>query len=60
MEKQLLYTIPSLYRDDFRIEGYRFGAGRPALAIVGSVRGNEYQQIYTCSQLVQRFRYLER
>lgn len=59
MEKELIYTIPSLYRDDFRIHGYRFGSGEKALCVVGSLRGNEYQQIYTCSQLVRRLKQLE-
>lgn len=59
MEKLTLYTIPSLYRDDFRIEGYRFGKGEKSLCILGSMRGNEYQQIYTCSQLVQVMQTLE-
>lgn len=55
-----IYEIPSLYRDDFRIRGYRFGSGRKALCIVGSTRGNEYQQIYTCSQLVKKLKMLEK
>lgn len=59
MKKEVLYTIPSLYRDDFRIQGYRFGSGEKALCVVGSLRGNEYQQIYTCSQLVKRLKELE-
>ncbi|MDO4325993.1 MAG: M14 family metallopeptidase [bacterium] len=59
MKKEVLYTIPSLYRDDFRIQGYRFGSGQKALCVVGSLRGNEYQQIYTCSKLVKQLRQLE-
>ncbi len=59
MEKEIIFTIPSLYRDDFRIRGYRFGSGKKALCIVGSMRGNEYQQIYTCSQLIKRLKELE-
>lgn len=59
MEKELIYTIPSIYRDDFRINGYRFGSGEKSLCVVGSLRGNEYQQIYTCSQLIKRLKELE-
>lgn len=59
MEKELIYTIPSLYRGDFCIHGYRFGSGKKALCLVGSLRGNEYQQIYTCSQLIRQLRCLE-
>ena len=60
MEKELIYTIPSIYRDDFRIHGYRFGSGEKALCIIGSMRGNEYQQIYTCSQLIKTLKQLEK
>lgn len=59
MKKEVLYTIPSLYRDDFRVEGFRFGEGEKALAIVGSMRGNEYQQMYIASRLVEKLRQLE-
>lgn len=59
MEKVTLYTIPSLYRDDFRIEGYVFGKGEKSLCILGNMRGNEYQQVYTCSQMVQVLKKLE-
>ena len=60
MEKELIYTIPSIYRDDFRIQGYRFGSGEKTLCVVGSMRGNEYQQIYTCSQLIKTLKQLEK
>ena len=59
MEEVTLYQFESLYRDRFRIQGFRFGKGQPSLAIVGSMRGNEYQQLYTCSQLVKTFQTLE-
>lgn len=60
MRKETIYKIPSLFRDDFRVEGYQFGTGKKALCIVGSTRGNEYQQVYTCSQLVKRLKQLEK
>lgn len=60
MEKELIYKIPSIYRDDFRIQGYRFGSGEKTLCIIGSMRGNEYQQIYTCSQLIKKLKRLEK
>lgn len=59
MEKELIYSIPSIYRDDFRIQGYRFGSGEKTLCVIGSMRGNEYQQIYTCSQLIKTLKRLE-
>lgn len=59
MEKVTLYEIKALYRDNFRVTGYRFGAGEKAVCILGSTRGNENQQVYCCSQLVKRLKALE-
>lgn len=59
MVKEIIYDIPSMYRDDFRVPGYVFGKGEKTLCIVGSLRGNEYQQIYICSQLIKRLKELE-
>lgn len=59
MEKLTIFEIPALYRDDFRITGYRFGKGEKSVVIVGSLRGNEYQQIYMCSMLVKRLKEYE-
>lgn len=59
MNKSVLFEIDSLYRDNFRITGYSFGEGEKALCIVGSMRGNEIQQIYTCSRVIQRLKVLE-
>ena len=59
MEKKIIYSIKGLYRDDFRVTGYEFGSGENAVCIVGASRGNEIQQLYTCSQLVKKFRQLE-
>ncbi len=59
MEKISMYSFHSLYRDDFKVEGFRFGSGEKALCIVGSLRGNEYQQLYTAAHLVARLKELE-
>lgn len=59
MEKVEIFKIPALYRDDFRVKGFRFGTGEKKLSIVGSLRGNEYQQIYICSLLVNKLKKLE-
>ena len=32
MTKETLFTFQSLYRDDLRVTGYRFGSGEPAPA----------------------------
>ncbi|MDC7293339.1 M14 family metallopeptidase [Butyrivibrio sp. DSM 10294] len=59
MKKRTIYEINGLYRDSFRITGYEFGKGKKSLCIVGSMRGNEVQQLYCCSQLVKKFKQLE-
>ena len=59
MQKEILYEIKALYRDDFRVTGYRFGKGEPSVCIMGSLRGNEFQQIYVCSQLIKKLSILE-
>ena len=59
MKKRIIYSIKGLYRDDFRVTGYEFGSGEKTLAIVGACRGNEVQQLYVCSLLVQKFKQLE-
>lgn len=52
MEKEILFKMRSPYRDDFRITAFRFGSGDPTVAIVGTMRGDEIQQQYVCSQVV--------
>ena len=43
-----------------RIKGYSFGEGEKSVCIVGATRGNEVQQLYICSRLIQIFKQLER
>lgn len=59
MFKETLYTLEGIYRENFKITGFRFGHGEPAACIVGSLRGNEYQQTYICSQLIKELKKLE-
>lgn len=59
MKKKIIYEIKGLYRDDFRVTGYEFGKGKKSVCIVGTMRGNEVQQLYCCSQLVKKFKQLE-
>ena len=59
MKEIRIMTIPGLYRDDFRITGYCFGSGKKAACIMGSMRGNEFQQLYVCQQLISRLREME-
>ena len=39
--------------------GYEFGEGEEAVCIVGSMRGNEVQQLYCCSRLVKKLKGME-
>ncbi|MDO5135103.1 MAG: M14 family metallopeptidase [Eubacteriales bacterium] len=59
MRTEILYESGSLYRDSFQIRGYVFGSGEKSLCVVGNMRGNEYQQLYTCSRLIQRLKRAE-
>lgn len=60
MDKQVIYSLQSPYRQPMDIIGFRFGKGEKALCVVGSTRGNEVQQMYVCSRLVSRLKALER
>lgn len=60
MKESIIYTIKAQYRDDFRVRAFTFGQGEKALCIVGNFRGNEFQQVYICSQLVKRLKQLEK
>ncbi|MFI3267956.1 MAG: M14 family metallopeptidase [Rikenellaceae bacterium] len=59
MKKEIIISIESPFRDTFRIHGYHFGKGEKSIAIVGSMRGDEIQQQYVCSQLVKHLTKLE-
>ena len=59
MRKMEIYKLGSPYREDLTISGYTFGHGRKSACIVGSIRGNEIQQLYVCSQIVRKLEELE-
>ena len=59
MTKEILFQMKSTYRDDFKIEGYRFGSGEDTVCIVGPMRGDEVQQQYICSQIVRQLQQIE-
>lgn len=60
MKKDIIFSLSSPYRDDFRVTGYRFGKGEKSCCIIGSLRGNEIQQLYMCSQIVRILEKLEK
>lgn len=51
MKKEVLYSLKGIYRENFEIEGYRFGHGEKSACIVGAMRGNEIQQLYYAHSL---------
>ena len=59
MRKSVLFSLKSPYREQLDIIGFSFGHGKKALAIVGAMRGNEVQQMYVCSRMVQELKKLE-
>lgn len=59
MYKEEICRVPSPYREDMVVQGYRFGKGNAAACILGAIRGNEIQQMYICSQLIRELKKLE-
>jgi hypothetical protein len=59
MKQEILFSMKSPYRDEFKIQGFRFGEGEKSVAIVGAMRGDEVQQQFTCSQIVKNLMEME-
>lgn len=59
MRKEKIFSLRNSYRDNLDVYGFHFGKGDKAACIVGSIRGNEVQQLYICSQLVKALKELE-
>ena len=59
MQIKEIYQLESPYRDPMVVKGYTFGKGDKAACVLGSIRGNEIQQLYICSQLVKALKELE-
>ncbi len=60
MREKLLFSIETPYRPSLPVKGWLFGtAGAKSLAVMGALRGNELQQMYICSQLIQKLKVLE-
>ncbi len=59
MKKKILFSLKSPYREQLDITGFCFGHGKKSAAIVGAMRGNEVQQMYVCSRMVQELKKLE-
>ena len=60
MREEVLFTLDTPYRQPLAVKGWRFGnPERKNLAVVGALRGNEIQQMYVCSLLIQSLAELE-
>lgn len=59
MNKEIIFNMNTAFRGEYTIIGYRFGHGEPAACIIGAMRGNEFQQLYMCSQLISKLEQLE-
>ncbi len=60
MEKRTIFTFSALpYRQKIPVYGYCFGTSAKTLAVVGSTRGDEFQQIFVCGLLVKTLKHLE-
>lgn len=60
MKKEVIFSLSGLYRDDFRVTGYRFGKGEKTCCVIGNLRGNEIQQLYMCGQLIRALSSIEK
>ncbi|WP_301859685.1 M14 family metallopeptidase [uncultured Megasphaera sp.] len=60
MKETIIYQLESLYRSDLHIRAYEFGGSSgKSICIIGSLRGNEVQQMYICSLLVKKLKQYE-
>ena len=60
MTRETICTISALpYRQPIPVYGFRFGNGDRTLAVMGAIRGDEFQQMYTAARLIQRLKKLE-
>ncbi len=59
MKEESIFGIDMPYRGRLDVKGFSFGEGEDAVCVVGALRGDEVQQLYTCSLLVRRLGRLE-
>ncbi len=60
MIEKTIFTVESIYRELLDIKAFCFGdTSRKTLCIMGAMRGNEVQQMYVCSRLVEELKKLE-
>ncbi len=60
MKEKVLFTLQTPYRKPLQVKGWYFGnPEEKTLAVMGALRGNEIQQMFLCSQLIQALAKLE-
>ncbi|MBP1737302.1 MAG: succinylglutamate desuccinylase [Oscillospiraceae bacterium] len=59
MKKQVLFQVETPYREALDVTAYQFGGEEKSVAVVGALRGNEIQQMYTCALLIRTLKRLE-
>ena len=61
MKRKTLFTIDAQpYRQPIPVYGDRFGSRKKSLAVMGAIRGDEVQQMYTAARLVRKLSELEK
>lgn len=60
MTQETLFEVNAMpYRQAIPVYGYRFGSNKKTLAIMGAMRGDEFQQMYICAKLVKALTKIE-
>ncbi len=60
MNEITLFTVDTPYRQALPVKGWQFGnPAEKTLAVMGALRGNEIQQMYICSRLIQALKQVE-
>ena len=62
MEEKIMYSMESPFQQEINVKGYYFGKNEGkerSACIVGALRGNEYQQLYICSKLIDVLKKIE-
>ena len=59
MREEILFRMNSTYREPFEIKSYHFGGTGKTVCVIGNLRGNEIQQMYTAAALVKRLKRIE-
>jgi len=59
MRREVLFSDGAIYRSEYKVTGFFFGSGEKSVCVIGSLRGNECQQLFSVSLLIKRLTELE-